>query len=211
MGVEMSGGAKPVDRLPPDSRRPVDRRRDDRHARPLARADRDHGAGSGQARVRRKAVLSQRARGATAARSGAPDRQSRSARHAVSLQPVDDAGDGAVARWSDRRRASIEMLELAVAQGYRPHEAERTAVGRRLRHLGRSGRVDAVPGESFPLRLALVVQLWLRRPGQRRHPRVRLRAVGLGRRYASERRVGRRRQVFLRRRSAVPRHAAGHV
>ena len=62
--------------LPPAARRQVDRRRHDRHARPLARADDRPGLPGRQGRLRREAGQPQRRRGAADGR-GRPEVQAR--------------------------------------------------------------------------------------------------------------------------------------
>ena len=79
-------------------------------------------------------------------------------------------------RRRDRRRAGGQGLGHPAAGQHRPREAQRSAAGRRLRHVGRPGRVGAVSSQPFSLPLALVVQLRLRRLGndgtRNRHARL---------------------------------------
>ena len=89
----------------------------------------------------------------------------------------------------------------------RPRQAERAALDARLRPVGRARAAGALSIEPAAGHLALVVRLRRRRHGQRRRARHRPCRVGAGRRHASLDGGGPGRQVFLRRRPAVPRHA----
>ena len=106
-------------------------------------------------------------------------------------------GDVLVSKaWNSQLRKSIGHAQ-----------AQRPALDARLRPVDRARAAGPLPVEFAAGHLAMVVQLRRRRHGQRRRARHRHGLLGAGRRHASHVGRGTGRQVLLRRRPAVSRHA----
>ena len=127
MGVEMSGGAKPVS----DFRQILD----DPSIDGVTIATPDHwhtpiallALDAGKHVYVEKPCCHNIREGQLLREAAQDERQGGRARHAVSFQSGDSASDRNAARRHHRRRAAGPLLELAGAQEYWPHEAERAA------------------------------------------------------------------------------------
>ena len=191
----------------PRARRQGGRRGVDRHARPLARPGHDPGLRRRQARLRRKAVRHNIREGRLMIEAARRNKrvvqvgtQSRSTAH------VKQAMEKLQER-RDRRRAGRQGLEQPAARVDRPRQAERAALDARLRPVDRARAAGALSDRtccrasggggttSAPATWATTACTTSTLP------------LGAGRRHASLDGRGPGRQVFLRRRPAVSRHA----
>ena len=209
------------ERLPQAHRRQDDRRPRHRHARPLARDPDDPRLPGGQGRLRREAGRAQHRRRQAHGRRDAQAQAHRADGLAAPLDQAAAIGASSSSRPGKLGRCVVAKAWESTKQGAIGFPPDGDAAGgRRLRHVARPGAEAAVQPQPLPRQLALVLRLRHRRPRQRRRPPARH-----GRRAAERRGRGaeaaaarpaandlrQRRQVVLRRRPGVPRHAAGRT
>ena len=140
-------GAPGREGLPPAARRQVDRRRHDRHARPLARPHDRHGLPGGQGRLRREAGQPQRRRGPADGR-GRPEVQAgRPGRDAEAEHAVRRGRHRPGPRRGRRQGGHGPRLDPSEARQHRPRPAR---TGSRRASITRCGKAPRPTGRSTP-------------------------------------------------------------
>ncbi len=181
-GVGQYRGLRYIQRFPRSARPPGYRRRDDRDARSLARADDDRRGRSWQGHLLREAVGAHHCGSAANDRSSAKARAGAASRHPRAIQPDCAEGVRAGAQRRDRR-SETRGSPCRPAQQDRARAGMETDAGARrfrLRAVAWPGTGRALSQGSLPVQLPLHLRLRGRPGDQFRRPFARHGPVGSG-------------------------------